>query len=406
MRFYFINRFYWPDESATAQMLGDLARHLAAQQFEVHVITSRYQLENPEIVLPAHAEQAGVTINRLSTTHFGHHRGLALRAVDFLSFYCSAFFTLLFRLRRGDVVVALTDPPLVSVIAALACFFKRAHLINWLQDLYPEVAWNLGVIHEYGLMARVLRSSRDWALRRAVQNIAIGEHMATRIHGIGAPAQIIHNWSKDLLHSPGPQADNRYRVQVGCGDSLLVCYSGNLGRAHRFEALIKASAALMTERQHHMLIIGGGPQFQRIKSAASSQGLSHWTFLPYQSRDQLSESLGAADVHVVSLDSSLEGLIVPSKLYGVLAAGRACIFLGHENGEVANILRQHDCGWVVDPDDVEGLTELLRLLADEREMLLQKGRNARRAFEREYAPHLAFLQWQRLLEPWRQKARC
>ena len=143
-RLIVLNRYFFPDHSATSQILTDLMFHFAATGLDVHVVTSRQLYNDPERQLPATETVSGVSINRISTTEFGRS-GLTGRAVDYFSFYASAGRLLHSLLEPGDTVIAMTDPPLLSIIAMRAAKLRGAHLINWLQDIYPEIAVELGV---------------------------------------------------------------------------------------------------------------------------------------------------------------------------------------------------------------------------------------------------------------------
>src|SRR5947207_3139026 len=181
VRVVFINRFFYPDHSATSQMLSDLAFHLAEREWSVGVITSRQRYDDPRARLASHENIGGVDVRRIWSTRFG--RGsLPLRAIDYATFYISAFFAI--RRERDAIIVALTDPPLISVVAALA---SRC-LVNWLQDVFPEVATALGI-----RVPSVLKKMRDWSLRRAKVNVAIGDVMAQRVAG---NVVVQHNWAQ------------------------------------------------------------------------------------------------------------------------------------------------------------------------------------------------------------------
>ena len=359
-------------------MLTDLAVALAAQGHEVSVVTSRQLLENPGAALPAQETRQGVRIRRLRTTTFGRQR-LLTRAFDYLSFYVSALFRLLVELRRGDTVIAKTDPPLIGVIAALAAKLKGARLINWLQDVYPEIAFRLGALRPDGLIARLLLALRNWSLRRAAANVAVGERMKTFLEKNipdCAPVSVIHNWSRALPTTAVPGDDNPYRQQLGLRGKVVFCYSGNLGRVHEFGTIVEAAAQLREREDIHFLIIGGGAQTQAVQNEVRRRGLASWSFLPYQPREKLAESLGAADVHLISLKPELEGLVVPSKLYGVLAAGRPILYIGDREGEVGRILRQRCCGLTCAAGAAQQLATLMRQLADSGSERQRLGANA------------------------------
>src|SRR5688500_14129654 len=325
-RVVFVNRYFHPDHSATSQMASDLAFHLASHGWEVEAITSRQRYDDPDARLPEQEIVNGVTITRLATTRFGRSF-LPGRVIDYLTFYLGAFAAI--RNHRDSVIIAMTDPPLLSVVASLA----SSRVVNWIQDLFPEVGEALGL---RGLC--LLRPLRNWSLRRARANVVLGELMAARV----PKSTVIHNWADPSLE-PLPRAKTE----------LTIGYSGNLGRAHEVETILAAMQMLPDVR---FVFTGGGAQLDRVRREAGT----NVEFRPYVKREKLRESLSSVDAHLVSLQPSLEGLIVPSKLYGIMAVGRPVIFVGARDGEVARIIRQCRCGLVVEPGDAEGLVRAIR----------------------------------------------
>ena len=191
MKIVFVNRFFHPDLAPTGRYASDAAFELAAAGREVHAVTSRLAYDGRGPGYPALENARGVHVRRVWTTRFG--RGsLPGRTLDYLSFYFSAFFVLARMLRRGDIVVAKTDPPLISVVAALAARLKGAKLVNWLQYIFPEAASRSGMQLLAGPLGRLARSLRDWSVRRAAMNVVAGERMAAELARLapGAPVRI------------------------------------------------------------------------------------------------------------------------------------------------------------------------------------------------------------------------
>lgn len=399
-RIVFVNRYFFPDHSATSQLLSDLAFHLAAQGAAVSVVTGGQVYDDPAARLPRRESVRGVEIRRVRTTRFGRDR-LIGRSIDYLSFYASAAWALLRVLRRGDIVVAMTDPPLISVVAALTARLRGAVLVNWIQDLFPEVALALGV-RAARLLDAPLRALRDQSLRVASRNVAIGWLMARRIIDQGvepARIEVIHNWSaaRDLLPLPAPDAG--LRREWGLNDSFVVGYSGNMGRAHEFGTMLAAAALISDVPRVKFLFIGAGAQLARIEAESARRGVRNVVFRPYQPPERLRESLCVPDVHLVSLLPALEGCIVPSKFYGIAAAGRAVIHVGQADGEIGRMIGAADCGFVVAPGDGARLAAIVRRLAAEPEQCRVLGLHARRAYEQRYDRALALGRWTRLLLP-------
>jgi colanic acid biosynthesis glycosyl transferase WcaI len=347
-RLYFVNRFFYPDESATSQLLSDLAFGLTQSGYEVHIVCSRQLYDSAGARMPAQETIQGVFVHRLWTTRFGRH-WLPGRALDYASFYFVCGIALLRVLRRFDIVVAKTDPPLISIVAWCAARLKHAVLVNWLQDVFPEVASALGANPLPAVLDRLLRRLRDCSLRAAACNVVLGDRMRDYLRsriGAGTKFKVIDNWADPDVLQPKPAGDSAMRARLGLAGKFVVGYSGNLGRAHEIDTLVGAAEALRSDAEIAFLFVGGGVKMTELKSQVAERWLPGFSFLPYQPRGGLTDSLAAADLHLVSLIPALEGLIVPSKFYGILAAGRPVLFVGDPDGELARIIRQAHCGLV------------------------------------------------------------
>jgi glycosyltransferase involved in cell wall biosynthesis len=398
MKVVFINRFFYPDHSATSQILTDLALHLAKAGLSVYVITSRQVYDEPDAVLPTKEIMHNVHVTRVWTTRFGR-QNLAGRTVDYLTFYLSAALDLLVLLKPGDVVVAKTDPPLISVIAAMTAKIRGAKLINWIQDLFPEVAGALEV-GGLGKIEGMLRTARNWSLRSACKNVAIGDGMAKRITGEGidpSTIMVIHNWSDGRAIQPIEREKNDLRREWGVEDIFVVGYSGNLGRAHEFETILGAAGKLKHTEGIVFLFIGGGAQRGWIEEDTKKRGLTNILFKPYQPRERLRLSLSVPDVHLISLQPSLEGLIVPSKFYGIAAAGRPTLFVGDMDGEIPTILKKTSSGYTISIGDSNGLASRIVEMSHGT-IAGSMGARARVAFEQNFEQHHAFAAWEHLLQ--------
>jgi colanic acid biosynthesis glycosyl transferase WcaI len=399
-RIVFVNRYYDPDQSASSQMLTDLARGLAAKGYDVHVVSSRQLYDEPGRRLAGEETLFGVRVHRVPTTRFGRSR-LPGRAMDYASFYVACSFLLLKLVRRGDLLVSKTDPPLLSILSAPIARAKRAGLINWLQDVFPEIASQLGANPLPGWLDRILRRMRDASLRAATMNVSIGSRMREYLAVRGIPESklcVIENWADGNALRPKPTSASALRARLGLVDRFIVCYSGNLGRAHEFHTLLGAAEALKGDPAFIFLVIGGGARMDALKHGVATRELGNFRFLPYQSRDMLEDSLAAADVHIVSLLPALEGLIVPSKLYGILAAGRAPIFIGDADGDVGRVIERAQCGRLVKVGDSAALVDVLRSLEAEPEVLLSMGARARRLLCGQYSLQRALDRWVELIE--------
>lgn len=395
----FINRFFYPDHSATSQILSDVAFHLADVNYDVKIVTSRLQYDNPDEVFPSNENVNGVDVRRVWTTKFGRSN-LVGRAVDYLSFYLSALFALLLTVKPGDYVVAKTDPPMISIVAKMVCFLKSAKLINWCQDLFPEVGSELGIrILEY--VNKPLLYLRNNSLKNAYSNVVIGETMRDKLISIGvkdSKIRVIPNWSDGERIYPVNKDDNPLIKEWGLENKFIVGYSGNMGRAHEFNTILDIANDFNDNNKIVFVFIGGGARKEWIESEVNKRNLSNVIFKPYQSREHLALSLSVPDIHFISLLPALEGLIVPSKYYGVAAAGRACLFIGDIDGEISRILKSKDCGKAIPVGDVKSGVKYITEMMQSENAHFSQGKNARKVFLENYDANIAFEMWEKLLQ--------
>lgn len=400
MKLIFVNRYSYPDHSATAQLLSSLALALVERGWDVHVVSSRQLYDVAGASLPPTEVFHGIKIDRVWTSRFGRARLLG-RMMDYLTFYGSAAWRLWRLARSRDIIVSKSDPPMLSVVAAGVAKMRSAMLINWVQDLFPEVAQALEVRGINGVAARILQDVRNKSLRFASTNVVLGERMREKVKDTGVTPvriSIVPNWECGRVVRPIAKNDNRLRREWELNDKFVVGYSGNMGRAHEFDTILDAARLLNGNDDVVFVWIGNGAQRPWLEQQALRWGLTNFLFKPYQPRDRLFESLSLPDVHLISLRPALEGLIVPSKIYGIVAAGRPAIFIGEAGGEIAMLLRKHHCGYNIRPGDSEGLLACICALSANSEMCRLMGARARQIFEANYDEQEAFNRWEKVLQ--------
>ena len=379
MHILVLNQFYWPSVAATAQLSADLCAALVAAGHRVTALASQGDYVGGGERLPARAEHDGVQIRRLPAASFGKGT-LAARLTDYASFYGLAAAATLST--AADVYLCLSTPPLIALAGLQAARMRRgARFVYWCQDVYPDMAVALGLLKADSAAARLLAAASARTLRGADRVVAIGDRMAAVLAERGArDPVVIHNWSDggaiDPARAPA-KADNRYRALAGAGpEDVLVVYAGNMGLAHDFSGLVhllRAVGGTPAAARLRFLFVGEGARKRDLEAAVAqatagqgdATGLKA-TFLPYQPREALPDLLCAADVHVVTMADEAAGLMVPSKLYGAMAAGRAVLLAGPGGTEADDILRGLDCGRRVDAADGPGLLRALEaLVADD-----------------------------------------
>ncbi|PAP77165.1 glycosyltransferase family 4 protein [Rubrivirga marina] len=401
-RLLFVNQHYWPDVAATGQILTDLAEHLAARGFEVDVLTGRGKYVSGDLEAPAEETRNGVRVRRLSSTSFGRSSHLG-RIADYAGYYLGVLRRLLTG-ERYDLVIVLTTPPLLSVAARLSGQLRGQQYAVWSMDLHPDAEVAIGMLSERGLPARVLHRLNDAGYRGADLVVDLGFRMKERIAAKGVATHrlvTIGMWSDGAGVRPLDPAENPVRRSLGIdADQVVVMYSGNAGVAHRFEEICEAMRTLQDDDRFYFLFVGSGPRRAEVEAFIEAERIENASYEDYFPREELAASLSAGDVHLLTLRESMAGIVVPSKLYGILAAGRPVVMVGPERSESAQTIRQHDVGEVIDPEaggSGADLVAALRRLADAPAERRVMGERARAAFETEYDRAVLCEAWADLL---------
>jgi glycosyltransferase involved in cell wall biosynthesis len=370
----FINRVYPPDSGATGRVLEQAARTFVGAGWEVTILaTSGGKTEAGTVM------QDGVMVVRVGTLF--SKSSLLARALGYALMIPSLLAQALI-LPHADVVVTKTDPPMLLVLGPLLRLIKGSTLIHWAQDLYPEVAEEVGVFGKGGIIARVIRGLSTVSLKAHHRIISVGRCMSDRLIRRGiVPERIIliPNIGMEDDIRPVSRDSNPFRVQHGIPEGTLVVeYSGNLGRAHEFQTVLQAARHLQDRGEVVLfLFIGEGPSLPGVQERAQVLGLRNVRFLPPQPGSVLSLSLGAGDLHLVTMKEGMSGLVVPSKFYGILAAERPCLFVGPLDSEVVRIIGEVGCGMAFPNGDAEGLADAISAYRMNQERVNVDGWNGR-----------------------------
>ena len=355
-RLLVLNQYYWPGVEATAHLLSQLCEALA-DDFDVTVVTGRL-LGHDE--LPAEEDRNGVRIVRVRSTAYERSE-LHRRAANYVSYLFESVRTAL-REPKPDLVLCMTDPPIVGDIGLVVARRFGVPLLVISQDVFPEIAVQLERL-ENPVLVGLLRSLVGLYLRRADRIVAIGETMKRRLEEKGAdPARIavIPNWVDTSAIVPQPHENEWARRRLLEG-RFIVMHSGNVGHAQDLETLVRAATFLRDLDDLQIVIVGFGARHADTVALAKRLELGSLVrFMPYQSRGVLSESLSSAHIHFVGLAKGLAGFIVPSRLYGILAAGRPVIVAADGDSETARLVSELGCGVVLPPTRPELVAMAIR----------------------------------------------
>ena len=371
-RLLVLNQYYWPGVEATAHLLTELCEGLA-DEYDVRVVTGILHGHEDE---PRRTVRNGVEIVRVPSTSFERSK-LAARATNYLTYLSRALAQAL-RGPRPDVVLCMTDPPMVGDIALVAARRFRAPLLVISEDVFPEIALELKRL-ENPVLIGLLRGLVGLYLERADRIVAIGETMRRRLEEKGAKPgrlSVIPNWVDTNAITPQPR-DNAWARKRRLRDRFVVMHSGNVGHAQNLDSLVRATTFLRDLDDLSVLVVGFGARHEQLVQLAKRLETDAVRFLPYQPREVLAQSLGSADVHVVGLSSGLSGYVVPSRLYGILSAGRPVIVAADPESETAQVVESVGCGVVIPPGRPELLADAIRDLRERRDELDEMGARGR-----------------------------
>ena len=391
-RLLVFNQYYWPGVEATAHLLSELCAALASD-FDVTVVTGKLQSEPGRV---HREEHEGVEIVRVSSTAFDRS-SLPLRALNYATY-------LLGSLRTGltaappDVVLCMTDPPVIADVALVVARRFDAPLVVVSQDVFPEIAIELRRL-ENKIVIEVLRGLIRLYLQRADRVVAIGETMRLRLEGKGAIPErlrVIPNWVDSTVLTPQPH-DNEWSREQEFEGRFVVMHSGNVGFAQNLDALVRATTFLRDLDRLTVAVVGEGSRRAELVALAELLETDAVRFLPYQPRSALSESLSAASIHVVGLAKGLSGYVVPSRLYGILSVGRPVIVAADRDSETAQLVERVECGVVVPPGRPELLAAAIRKAYEGELPLEEMGKRAREYVTEEADRTVAIDRYRRLL---------
>jgi glycosyltransferase involved in cell wall biosynthesis len=375
MRILLLNLYYPPDTSATANMAQTVAQALARES-QVTILCGRPSydpIERRPWRLYQTEEKADVRIVRVGSTAFPRFN-MKKRVLNYLSYTMLAIPCALFT--PCDAVLAMTDPPFEGIIGALVAMLKGKPYFYNIRDMYPDMAVG-GAIVRAGLLARVWERWHRWALRRASKVIVLGEDMRNRILAKGVRAErieIVRDGTEILAaQARQPQLDSEVMREIRNGFRFVLLHAGNIGFYGAWDTLIAAAKQLAGDGVG-LVFVGEGAQRAQLETAA--KGLANVRILPFYPGSKVASVLAAADAHLITVKRGLEGVVVPSKMYGILAAGKPIVAAAPRETDAVTLGERLGFGVGADPDQPDELAGVIRELAGDPARVEGMGRAA------------------------------
>lgn len=398
-RLWVATELYYPEETSTGYYLTGLAEGLARKR-SVSVFCAPPNYSQKGTRVPRQEIRNGVSIRRCASTVFDKNH-LFLRTLNALSFSASIAWSALWNFRSGDIVLMVTNPPLMPFIVGAIAWCRGARRILLIHDVYPEVLVAAGLIPANGLLAKIARWATSRLYRGMDRIVVLGRDMEDLVAnkaGGRDRIRIIPNWSDVDLMRPLPRVENEILVRAALGDRFVVQYAGNMGRTHGIDTLLAAARQLAENHFVHFLLSGSGAKRPWLLAALHEHHLKNVTVLEHQPRDQLNLLLNASDIALISLKANMTGVSVPSRLYNIMAAGKPILAVADENSELARVIREEGIGFVVPPENPESLVQAIQAAQNQPEQLAAMGARARAAALAHYRFESILQRYEALME--------
>ena len=401
-----ITQFYPPDYAATGQLIQELATQLGEENIRVNVFTGQPGYAFRRSKAPRTEEKQRVKVKRTRTTQLLSKRIIG-KALNGIIFSIRAGLHIIRHRKRHDVLLLTTAPPFLFIVGYLANLLFNIPYVCLVYDLYPDVVTEFGLISSENAIAKLWNwcNARIWSRAKGI--IVLSETMKKRIvvrhPQANGKISVIHNWANADWIKPISKEQNWFAYEYGTHRKFTVLYSGNLGRCHDLDTILGA-IKLLKDDEVRFVFIGAGAKHQLCRQTVKKWGLRNCTFLPYQDRSYLPYSLTACDLALVTIAPGMEGVVVPSKLYGVMAAGRAIAAICEPHSYLRKLLNDASCGACFDNHDSLSLAEFIRFLAQEPEISRKMGQEGRRYLEANFTPQIIARQYQEVLNPQKRSA--
>ena len=405
-RVWIATEIYYPEETSTGFILTRLAEGLATKD-RVAVLCAQPSYERRGSIAPAREHRNGTDIYRVAHPRLNRNR-LVGRSINVLTVTARMFLMALRKLRRGDVMIVVTNPPLLPFAMYVAAAVRRARVALLVHDLYPEAAVLAGVLPASGLLARTWKRASNWLFRHVDRIVVLGrdagELIAARMPDGAARVRVIGNWADIDDVRPDLPSENALLRSLGLSDRFVLGYSGNMGRVHDIDLLVEAAQRLRDlAPEVHFLFVGSGAKSARVSAAAAEAG-SNVSMLGPRDRSEQGVFLNACHVAIMALAPGMAGVGVPSRLYNVLAAGRPVIAAVDGHSEPARVVREEDVGIQTEPGDVEAFVRAVERMRADGEWVRAAGTRARRAAVDRFGFDTVLAAYQRLIADLRQQA--
>jgi glycosyltransferase involved in cell wall biosynthesis len=385
-RIWVVSELYYPELTSTGYFLTGIAEGLAST-YAVSVLCGQPSYWARGVRAPTREILHGADVHRCWATTFDKNK-IFLKIINQITISASMFWSALFRLRRGDIAIAVTNPPLLPYLMALACRLRGVHFILLTHDVYPEIFTRLGILKPQSIPVRLMDRASRWLYNNSDRIIVLGRDMrelaVNKLDSRKDRVVIATNWGDTEAVFPQLFCENRLLGKLNLEGRFVAEYCGNIGRTHGIEDIAESAELLTSNPEFHFLLIGWGAKKHWAIEQKQRRKLENLTILDPLPHEEFCDGLNACSVAIISFSSGMTGISVPSRMYNVLAAGKPLIAVCDDDSELAAVVREEEIGWVVPPGRPELIVSALREAKANPERLHAMGDRARRAAEMKY----------------------
>jgi glycosyltransferase involved in cell wall biosynthesis len=393
-------QFYPPDYAATGQLIEELAIQLESFGMHVRVFTGQPGYAFTKASASKIERWGNLIVERSQATRLWQSR-IRGKGIGGLLFFLRTILYFFKASKRGDVVLLTTAPPFLPIVGYIANLLFGLPYVCLIYDLYPDIAVELKVVSSRHWLTRLWNWLNRRVWEKAQHIIVLSSTMKAKVQNrcpkIGNKITVIHNWADPDWIVPIAKKNNWFARQNDLIETFTVLYSGNLGRCHDMDTILEAARHLEKEPIQFMFI-GNGAQLSTCIDRVKELGLNNCRFLPYQDKATLPYSLTACDLALVTVNPGMEGLVAPSKLYGILASARPVAVICEAHSYLRKLITDAKCGATFNNKDGKGLAKFIRLLASDRELAQQMGDRGRNYLQANFTPEIIAKQYSKVIQ--------
>lgn len=387
-----ITQHFYPESVATAQLMTDLAKGFSQHNYHVSIFTGTKVNNITAGFLNSIKIHCAFSPIESKTSIFS-------KITSSIFFLLGALVYVIFKLPYSTPLLIVSNPPYSGILGLCFKFLRGGRYYFLLQDIFPESAVMSGIIQEnsilFNLVNELIYLTYKYADKIIVLSTSMQAFLENKYPDLKLSIKLIENWAIEDIPACDKQ-DNEFAKQYNLDKNFTILYSGNLGRLHDIETITEA-ATVLKDAPIQFIFIGDGAKIQIVEQAIKNYKLNNILLLPYQSRELLPLSLTACDLSLVSLVRGAESIVAPSKLYGMLAAGRGIIAVSTPNSYIDKLLTTSGCGINTPPNNPENLAKLISELANDKLKVKIMGEKARQLYKNRYTFQRALEEYQQIL---------